>query len=138
MQNHTTKILLIEDEKALIEMYEIQARSFACNLVIAENIEDGFALAVAEQPVIVLLDIILPKSKNTPVTMGERDGLDLLKKLKTDPKTKHIPVVMLTNLDTLEDRRRAMALGADGYWIKSELLPKDIIEKLHTDFGFEV
>ncbi|OIP80643.1 MAG: hypothetical protein COT39_04210 [Parcubacteria group bacterium CG08_land_8_20_14_0_20_48_21] len=137
-EKQRTRILLVEDERALIEMYRMQMQSLACDLLVAENIEDGFARACDAHPHIILLDIILPKAKGSPMTLGERDGLDLLKKLKTHPQTKHIPVVILTNLDTLEDRRRAMALGADAYWIKSELLPKVIVEKLRTNFLLKI
>jgi CheY-like chemotaxis protein len=73
---------------------------------------------MAEKPSLVLLDIMMPKM----------NGLETLDKLKANPDTQHIPVVMLTNLAGQQDAEEALLKGAIKYIIKSEYEPKQVVD----------
>ena len=93
MPTKQPNILLIEDEEMLANMYETKFKNEGFNIRKALDGETGLALALAEKPDLILLDIILPKL----------DGFSVLKKLKADPKTKGVPIILLTNLGQDED-----------------------------------
>ncbi|KKQ57153.1 MAG: Adenylate/guanylate cyclase [Parcubacteria group bacterium GW2011_GWA2_38_13] len=92
------------------------------------DIETGlmFCKGKTEKPNIVLLDILLP-SKNKEI---DKEGFKFLEQLKKDPKTKDIPVVILTNLDTGEDMKRGMDLGAEDYIIKAGHSPQVVLKRV--------
>ena len=80
----------------------------------AESLEDG------GQADLILLDLILPKV----------DGFEVLKTLKADEKTKHIPVIVLTNLEGMEDIEKVISLGAATYLVKANYSLKEVLEKI--------
>lgn len=114
------KILIVEDDSFLAGIYHDKFTQSGYMVVSAENGEDGLLLAQRELPDIILLDILLPKM----------DGFDVLKALKSDFKTRQIPVVVLSNLGQKEDIDKGMALGAKGYLIKAHFMPKETVEKI--------
>jgi len=67
--------------------------------------------------------------------MPGMSGLDLLEHIRANPKTKHLPVVMLTTLGSMEDRERALRLGADGYLTKLNFQEKDLIRIVQRYLG---
>jgi twitching motility two-component system response regulator PilG len=99
-------------------MYQIVFSSSNYEVTIAVDGEDGLVKALAVAPDLILLDIMMPKL----------NGLEVLKKLKADPSTKHIPVVVLTNLAGSADVQVALELGAVRYIVKSENKPKQVDE----------
>ena len=114
------KILVVEDEatlnKALTEY--LQGEQFE-----VESVMDGEAavkMALEKTPDLILLDIILPK----------KDGYQVLDELKADNKTKNIPVVLLTNLESQEDILKAFERGATTYLVKAEYKLEDIVKKI--------
>jgi len=112
------RILLIEDDLDIQRIYstKLSANGFEVNLAV--DAMQGLNLAQTQPPALILLDIMLP---------GQMNGLDFLKKLKSDDKLKKIPVVVLTNLDT--EKEEALKLGAVDYFIKSNTELSDIVEK---------
>ena len=90
-----------------LEGYEIE---------LAAGGQEGLDKAKSDKPILVLLDIMMPKM----------DGFEVLGKLKEDPETKDIPVVVLTNLAGTQDAKKAMEMGALKYIIKSEQDPKEV------------
>lgn len=114
------KILLIEDEKMLAEMYQTKFTTDGYDIDLAFDGEEGLKAAKAEKPEVILLDIILPKL----------DGFLVLKELKNDPSTKKIPVILLSNLGQDEDIKKGKKLGADDYFIKANHTPAEIVEKV--------
>lgn len=90
-------VLVIEDEPSLVKAYE-QKLSRDYLLTIANSGKDGLDNALKNPPQLILLDIILP---------GEINGFDVLKELKRNPKTSHIPVIVLTNLPDQESSAKA-------------------------------
>jgi DNA-binding response OmpR family regulator len=120
MPNQKAKILLVEDEKSLSEMYQTKLEKEGFEVLAVDNGEN-VALVAAEKNIdLILLDIILPKV----------DGFAALKELKENAKTKKIPVVMLTNLGQDEDIKKGKQLGAEDYWVKSNLTPSQVADKI--------
>jgi DNA-binding response OmpR family regulator len=118
----THKILLIEDDEILSSMYEEQLKEEGYDVDIALDGETGLDKARLK-PHLILLDIMLPKL----------NGFEVLKKLKEEKSTRHIPVIILTNLggkNTHQDKNLALALGAADYLVKSFHIPKEVVDKI--------
>lgn len=120
MAEKQPNILLIEDEEMLANMYETKFKNEGFNIRKALDGETGLAMALAEKPDLILLDIILPRL----------DGFSVLKKLKADSKLKSVPIILLTNLGQDEDVDKGKALGADGYLVKANLTPAEVVDKI--------
>ncbi|PIR94970.1 response regulator [Candidatus Falkowbacteria bacterium CG10_big_fil_rev_8_21_14_0_10_37_6] len=114
------KILIVEDDQTIGNMYKTGLTNYGYDVVLADDGEKGVNLAKSEKPDIILLDIIMPRV----------DGFAALSSLKEDPKTKHIPVLMLTNLGQDEDKERGKELGAIDYIVKADLTPMQVSEKI--------
>lgn len=126
--NHSAKVLLVEDEPSLIAMYQAAFKSSPYTILVAPDAKNGFELALKHKPILVLLDIILPQEEGTVVEFNKRVGIDLLRRLKKESATKAIPILMLTNLDSPDDRKQAEKLGAEQYIIKANFLPRQIVK----------
>jgi len=118
--NNMKKILIIEDEEVLVNMYETKFTSEGYQVLKAANGEDGLLIAQKEKPDMILLDVILPKM----------DGFMVLKKIKEDPTIKDIPVILLTNLGQDEDINKGKEDGASAYLVKANLTPSEVIDKV--------
>ena len=114
------QILLVEDDSFLAGMYVSKLNLEDFKVSLADNGEDGLKLAQEQLPDLVLLDILLP----------QMDGFEVLKRLKDDPKTAKIPVILLTNLGQKKDVDRGLALGAEDYLIKAHFMPNEVIAKI--------
>ncbi|MDD5291219.1 MAG: response regulator [Patescibacteria group bacterium] len=114
------KILIVEDDQMICSMYKtkFEADGFAC--LVANDGPAGLETAKKEKPNLIMLDVMLP----------QLDGFSILKDLKADSKTKGIPVIMLTNLGTDEDKKKGETLGAADYWVKASLTPAEISKKI--------
>lgn len=117
------KILIIDDEEAIVNMYMAALTDF--HIISAKNGKAGLALAQKEKPNLIFLDIIMP----------EQNGLDVLQTLKENKETKDIPVIMLTNLPKDASGAKAKALGALDYLIKAENEPEDIAKEAKRILG---
>lgn len=115
-----TKILIVEDERMLADMYGTKFTMEGFEIVKAYDGADGLEKARAEQPDFILLDIIMPKL----------DGFAVLKELRNDPKLKNTPVLMLTNLGQDDDIKKGKELGAEDYFVKSNHTPADVVMKV--------
>lgn len=117
---HPKRILLVEDDDALANVYEtrLQAEGFDVRRVI--NGEDALAAAIAYSPDLVLLDVMMPKVS----------GFDVLDILRNTPETANLKIVMLTALSQDSDRERAKNLGVDDYLIKSQVVIADVVDRI--------
>lgn len=116
----TNKILFIEDETALQKTFDSFLTKQGFEMLSALDGEIGLRLAKTKKPDLILLDLILPKI----------DGFELLKKIKADPDIKDIPIIVLTNLESLSDINRALEAGATTYLVKSDFNLDEILEKI--------
>lgn len=112
------KVLIIDDEKSILKMYEQQLVMAGFDVWTAPDGQAGINQAKSEKPDVILLDIIMPKF----------NGLDVLKTIKSDPMIKDIPVFLLTNLPKECSGDKAKELGAAGYLVKAENEPKMIVD----------
>ena len=113
-------ILFIEDESALQKTFGDLLEDKGYRLISALDGEIGLALAKKEKPDLILLDIVLPKI----------NGLEVLGKLKDDPETKAIPIIILTNLEGINNVGKALELGATTYLVKAQYSLDEILEKI--------
>jgi CheY-like chemotaxis protein len=115
----TKKVLIIDDSPFMTQMFSLRLHDEGFESLIAGSGEDGLKIATNEIPDVILLDIAMPGMT----------GWEVLKSLKSDAKTKDIPVLILTNSKGNEDdRERAAKLGAAEYLMKIELKVDDIIK----------
>jgi len=115
------KILFIEDETALQKTLSAVMEQAGHTVVNAYDGEKGLELAQEAAPDLILLDLILPKM----------DGFSVLEKLKGDQKTKDIPVIVLTNLESVDDVEKVIGLGATTYLVKANYDLDDIAGKIN-------
>jgi len=116
----TKKILLIEDEKILAEMYRDKFTQAGFEVFLAFDAKGGLKLAEKEKPDLVVLDILLPKE----------NGITFLSWLRKESETPLIPVVAFSNYDDPETKKQAFKLGVKDYLIKTNYTPQEIIEKI--------
>ncbi len=112
------KVFIVEDDPLMARMYEKIFTFEKYDVEMANDGEEALAKVVAAKPTIILLDVMMPKM----------NGLQVLEKLKENPETKSIPVVMLTNLAGQQDAETALSKGAVKYIVKSEHEPKEIAD----------
>lgn len=108
-----TKVLIIEDEPALADIYSTKMRIDGYDVVTAGDGVEGLDAAVRLVPDIILLDVLLPI----------KDGFEVLKDLKATPKTREIPVIILSNLGQEYEVKRGLQLGACCFLTKANLTP---------------
>lgn len=119
------KILLVEDDKVLGDMYSERIKAEGYELKHAENGRDAIDIIHDFRPDLILLDIMMP----------EMNGMEVLHYLKSEPKTEEIPVFILTALGQSKDREAGLDAGAADYIVKSELMPKEVIGKIKSLLG---
>lgn len=119
------KIMLVEDDKSLREIYSIRLVAEGYEVVSAGDGEEALALAVQSRPDLVVSDVMMPKIS----------GFDMLDILRSTPETKDIKVIMMTALSSEDQRQRGEALGADKYLVKSQVGIEDVINAVHEVLG---
>ncbi len=114
------KVLLVDDDQALVQLYTLELTGRQYQVVTAANGEEGVEKINSEKPDLVLLDIMMPKM----------DGIAALTKMKGDAATSSIPVVMLTNFGQENLVQQAFTLGASDYLIKYKVTPAEMADKV--------
>jgi len=114
------KILLIEDDLFLIDIYNVKLKASDFSVDVAEDGESGLAKAKENKYDLIILDIVLPGL----------DGRDVLRKLKSDKDLKNIPVIILSNLGQKNEIEEGMKLGASQYLIKAHYTPSEIVDEI--------
>lgn len=112
------KVMLVEDDNSLREIYEARLAAEGYTIVAAQDGEEALALAVKERPDLIIADIMMPKVS----------GFDMLDILRSTPETKNAKIIMMTALSQAEDKTRAESLGADRYLVKSQVTLEDIVK----------
>lgn len=120
-----TKILLVEDDKSLSEIYDVRLRAEGYDILSASDGEQALALAIKEVPDLIISDVMMPNIS----------GFDMLDILRSTTETRGIHVIMMTALSSDEQRQRGMALGADRYLIKSQVGIEDVVRTVHEVLG---
>jgi len=112
------RILLVEDDPFLRRACEAGLRKRGYQVILAVDGEEALQRIREDAPALVLLDLLMPKLS----------GMEVLAELKKDEKTRHIPVVILTNSSTELERKNTASLGAAGYLVKANLSLKELAD----------
>jgi DNA-binding response OmpR family regulator len=112
-----SKVLIIEDDPFLLKLYKEILSEAGIETEESVDGETGLKKVKDRKPDLILLDIMLPKM----------NGLEVLEKLKEGQSSKDIPVIIITNLASEEDKKRANDLGAVRYMIKTEYEPDQVV-----------
>jgi len=104
------RILVVEDNMLVQEVYASALQNLGCEVITADDGNEALALAEEEEPDLIIMDIMLPGVS----------GLDLVRKMKSDPALKDTPIIVVTTMAMAADQEKIRAAGADGY------LPKPI------------
>jgi len=116
------KVLLIEDEDFIRDLYKRQLDLAGFETDTAANGKDGMAALTQKDYELILLDIMLP----------DTNGLEILKFVKADEKLKNILIILLTNLGQDAIIEQAFKLGVEGYLIKASLTPNQIVQEIRN------
>jgi len=102
-------ILVVDDESETAELLRIACREMPYDIIEASDGEAGLKAATAEHPDLILLDLMMPGI----------DGITVAKKLKNDPRSRNIPIILLTSVKETDTKVQAFAAGADDFINKS-------------------
>lgn len=120
-----SKIMLVEDDNSLREIYSIRLTAEGYTIVSAGDGEEALAVAVRERPDLIISDVMMPKIS----------GFDMLDILRSTPETKDIKVIMMTALSSEDQRVRGESLGANRYLVKSQVGIEDVVNVVHEMLG---
>ena len=135
MKSDKGRILFVEDEKNLVDIYHDYFETNGYDFLSTKDIGQALTITEFEQPDIVLLDIIIPQEENGVINLIAEQGYDYLEAVKKNPKTKNIPIVIFTNLDTDRDRRKSEKMGATAYIFKRDCAPKEVLDTVAKIIG---
>ncbi len=108
------KILVVDDERPLAELMRIKLDEAGFQTITANSGNEAIEKSASEEPSLIILDVM----------MGDMDGWEALSKLKSNPETAKIPVIMCTARDGQEDVDKSFSRGAQAYVIKPVNFPK--------------
>lgn len=124
METEKGKILIVEDDSFVSDIYQTKLKNAGFDVEYASNgkealdkLSDGSKL-----PDLMLLDIIMP----------EMDGFDVLRSIQKEDKFKKMKVILLTNLGQTDDIKEGLKLGAMDYLIKSHFTPQEVLDKINV------
>lgn len=116
----TKKILLVEDDRFILDMYKNKLEKSGFNVKCAEDGASAVRVAKEFIPDAILLDVVMPLM----------DGFETLEAIKKEDKLKNIPVILLTNLGQKKSVEKGLKMGAQDYIIKAHFNPSEVISKI--------
>lgn len=114
-----SQILIIEDDPYVRKFYDRLFKLNNYDVVLAATSATGLELAKSLVPKLIFLDIVMP----------DINGLEVLQRLKSDPVTSHIPIIVLTNLNDPHIIQQAAENKADGFLVKSDTSESQLISE---------
>ena len=115
-------ILLVEDDPAVAGMYKLKLEMEGYKVTVAGDGEEGLRIARKQRPQLIFLDVRLPKL----------DGMSVLEAMRGDDRTRHIPVLILSNYGEPPLIERGLRLGAREYLLKSETTPSGVAARARS------
>lgn len=122
-----TKIAIIEDDPVINQMYRMKFEADGFEVQIADNGKRGVALVESFHPDLILLDLSMPH-------MG---GEEALTEIRAHEKSRHTPVIILTNLGEEEAPKTLRVLGIHSYIVKADLTPRQVVARAKEALGLE-
>jgi DNA-binding response OmpR family regulator len=114
------KVLLVEDDEALANVYVTRLKAEGFEVKRVPNGEDALQTALQFRPALIILDVMMPQV----------NGFDVLDIIRNTPEIGDVKVIMLTALSQEADKERAKSLGADDYLVKSQVVIADVVERI--------
>ncbi|HSW85811.1 MAG TPA: response regulator [Candidatus Saccharimonadales bacterium] len=121
MADKRHKILIVEDDEALLEILSDRFKGEGFDVFVAKDGEQGLQMALDKEPDVILLDILMPKL----------DGLSMLKQLRADERGKKMRVIVTTNVNDSKEVHEALALGARDFLVKSDWILSDLVDSVN-------
>jgi CheY-like chemotaxis protein len=118
-------IMIVEDEKAIREIYEIILKSAGYKILSAANGAEAIVGLSTIKPDLILLDLMMPVM----------DGVDTLKSIRASPETKSIPVIILTNIGASEVPSEIVDENVREILVKVELSPEQLLQKINKSLN---
>src|SRR3989338_3639522 len=115
-------VLVVEDDSFLRGLLIDKLHKEGLSVAEATTGAEAHEILNRQTPAIILLDLMLPGT----------DGFQLLQEIKTNPVTKDVPVIVLSNLGEKEHVERAMSLGAADYMVKAHFVPDEIMDRIKS------
>ena len=112
------KIFLVDDEPSFLKMYGLKLKTAGFDVAACQESSRCLKDILKFKPDLIFLDLV----------MANQDGLQILKKIKSNSEIKWLPVVMLTNIDNPADKEECSRLGASHYLIKAKFTPAQLTE----------
>jgi two-component system phosphate regulon response regulator PhoB len=116
-----SRILLVDDERDILDLIRIHLERDGHEILTAQDGIEGLRVAIAQQPDVIILDLMLPKL----------DGISVFKRLRTEIRTAEIPVIMLTAKAQQADRLNGLELGADDY-LSKPFSPRELLLRINA------
>lgn len=119
------KIIIAEDDPMIAEIYQRKFSQSGFEVRMADSGKRVLALTKEEKPDLILLDLMMPKIS----------GFEVIEKLKSGGYDPNIKIIVSSNLSQRENREKALKLGADGFVVKSEYTPSDLVKEVQRLMG---
>lgn len=116
----TKKILLIEDDTFITDIYITKLKESGFEVILASDGEEALTKARENNPDLVLLDIVLP----------QLTGFEILKEMREFEHLNSVPIIILSNLGQKKEIEKGFKLGATKYLIKAHFTPSEVIEEI--------
>lgn len=113
-------LLIIEDDLFLSNLLKGHLEREGMTVLLAQNADEAFRYLGGTRPILILLDILLPK----------RSGFELLEAIRSDPKLRNVPVIIISNLSSEADIKRGKELGAVDYFVKARISISDLTARI--------
>jgi CheY-like chemotaxis protein len=125
MAKKIIKILMVEDDPDQSVLYQTKFQLEGFKVELAKNGIEGLAKAESFKPDFILLDIL----------MSDMSGIEVLQRLRKNPRTKDITVAIFTNMITKELKSKAEKLKAVGFWPKTQVMPQEVVDRIKQTLG---
>lgn len=114
------KILIIEDEKLLLEMYQTYFKKAGYDVIVADNGLTGIQKVKLTKPDLIIVDILIPG----------QSGYVVIKKIRREAENSKTPILAFSNLGQLKEINQGMISGADSYVVKTDITPAELLDKV--------
>lgn len=121
MTHNTNKILIVDDDEFLLDIYSTKFKENGFLVETAKNVSEAMEKVVVFEPHTILVDLVMPNI----------DGFDIIQSLRKEMGANAL-IIALSNLDQEDDIKKAISSGADDYIIKANFTPSQVLEKIKS------
>jgi CheY-like chemotaxis protein len=125
-QHKTPVILVVDDNRENLELLEAYLEDLDCRTIPAFNGPEALGIVKKDDPDLILLDIMMPKMS----------GFEVCRRIKNDPATNHIPIIMVTALNEFGDMQRGVDCGTDDF-VSKPVNKLELLTRVKTMLKFK-